>query len=207
MDDWIVRLFFVCCLFLFHFKFSKAFHASCSVLFLLFLFFQLAGGLYINAKFESNYMRFKWRCTYRWSLLHKVINVFLCLFILDVLSIHILFFIIHLLHTLGHLFVVTTAGQAVLGRWDSLTKLLILELHSLCRTKNMKRVSYRWIRVELAASCHINATKGSQKEILTSSRAVKYAAPYSKMFSGWSRRTSRAKSCRMSGKEPGIGNF
>ena len=133
MDDWIVRLFFVCCLFLFHFKFSKAFRASCSVLFLLFLFFQLAGGLYINAKFESNYMRFKWRCTYRGGLLHKVINVFLCLFILDVLSILILFFIIHLLHTLGHLFVVTTAGKAVLGRRNRLAQLLILEFNSLCR--------------------------------------------------------------------------
>ena len=143
MDDWIVRLFFVCCLFLFHFKFSKAFRASCSVLFLLFLFFQLAGGLYINAKFESNYMRFKWRCTYRGGLLHKVINIFLCLFILGVLSIVLLVFIVHLLHTLGHLFVVAAAGEAVLRRRDCLTELLILELHSLHAT-DMKRVSYRW---------------------------------------------------------------
>ena len=80
-------------------------------------------------------MRFERSCTYRGCLLHEVINVFLCLFILDVLSILLIFFIIHLLHTFRHLFVVTTAGEAVLWRWDCLTKLLILELHSLRRTK------------------------------------------------------------------------
>ena len=78
---------------------------------------------------------FERRCTYRGRLLHEVINVFLCLFVLDVLSIMLLLIIIHLLHTLRHLFVVTTAGEAVLWRRDCLTKLLILELHSLRRRK------------------------------------------------------------------------
>ena len=118
---------------------------------------------------------FERRCTYRGRLLHEVINIFLCLFVLGVLSIILLIFVIHLLHTLGHLFVVAAAGEAVLRRRDCLTKLLILELHSLYTADNKHET--RQLQMKLCAISGIDHTCAPlvwlQKGLLTSSRAVK----------------------------------
>ena len=200
-------IFFVCCLFLFwggastqhlwHRYHNSVFRRSVS-LFFLFFFLQIVGGLQTNQWLDRSPQTKNcfFSTTYR-GLLHKVLNVFLSVLLVLVLFLTTHFLLLH--DTLGHLFVVAAGRQSILGRRNGLAEILVLEFSALKRRK-IPNDEYRFQLQQNKGTSFDHLDQNffcqlqSQAHFLTSSIAVKYCAPYSKMFSGWSRSTSLTKS-------------